>query len=69
MPFSEETVCANPARIENRLPSSPSWIPDPFEVCDTLQMRPRAVAWGVIISAPLWSSFFFAGRALWNWWR
>jgi hypothetical protein len=77
MPLSEESVCANPVRVECRLPSLPLWISDPFEIpdplCDTLsdplQMRPRAVAWGVLISAPLWGTFFLAGRALWSLWR
>jgi hypothetical protein len=73
MPLSEETVCANPVRIECRLPSPPLWISDPFEIADplsdTLQMRPRAVAWGVLISAPLWGTFFLVGRALWSLWR
>jgi hypothetical protein len=77
MPSSEETVCANPARFEYRLQRAPFWVPDPFEfpdaipdlMCDTLQVRPRAVAWGVLISALLWGSFFAAGRALWSLWR
>jgi hypothetical protein len=77
MPSSEETVCANPARFECRLQLRPLWIPDPFEfpdtipfaIADSLQMRPRAVAWGVLISALLWGSFFMAGRALWSLWR
>jgi hypothetical protein len=73
MPLSEETVCANPARIEFRLPAPPLWVPDPFDIpemiSDTLQMRPRAIAWGVSVSALLWASFFLAGRALWSLWR
>jgi hypothetical protein len=73
MPLSEETVCANPARIESRLQLPPSWVPDLFEIPDaisaTLRMRFRAIAWGVLISALLWGSFFMAGRALWEWWR
>jgi hypothetical protein len=81
MPSSEETVCANPARFERRLQRSPFWVPDPFEfpdmipdaipdmISDTLQMRPRAVAWAVLISAPLWGSLIMVGRALWSLWR
>ena len=77
MPSSEETVCANPARIECRLQSPPLWVPDlfeipdmiPYTISDSLQMRFRAVAWGVSLSALLWGSFFMAGRALWNLWR
>ncbi len=66
---STETVCANPAPVECRLESHPLWISDPLEIGDTLQMRFRAVAWGALLSALLWGSFFLAGRALWMLWR
>jgi hypothetical protein len=69
MPSSAETVCANPARVERRLELPPSWIADPLEITDTLQMRFRAIAWSALLSALLWSSFYLAGRALWMRWR
>jgi hypothetical protein len=66
MPSSAETVCANPAPTERRLPSQPLWVPDPFEVSGTLGMRFRTIAWGAVLSAVLWGSFFLAGRTLWS---
>jgi hypothetical protein len=68
MPPAAETVCANPAPVEFRL-EPPPWDPEPFEACDTLQMRFRAVAWGVLVSSLMWTSLILAGRALWSWWR
>jgi hypothetical protein len=66
---SAETVCANSARVECRLPSPPAWITGSIEEYDSLQMRLRAVVWGVSLSALLWGSFFLAGRTLLRAWR
>lgn len=69
MPSSAEAVCASSARVEPRLELPPAWIADPLEITVALEMPLRAIAWSALLSAVLWSSFFFAGRALWSLWR
>ena len=76
MPSSAEAVCASSTPLEYELeptplwiPDSPAWIPDSLEIPENLQIRFRAVAWGVLLSLFLWASVFFTGRALWSLWR
>jgi hypothetical protein len=64
-----ETVCANSALIGCRVEAPPLWAADTFEVVETVQIRLRAVAWGLALSSVLWASLFLAGRALWTLWR
>jgi hypothetical protein len=66
MPSSAEAVCASSAPVEFEFDAQPLWFAlDSIEFSETLQMRFRAVAWGVLLSSVLWTSAFFAGRALW----
>lgn len=74
MPSSAEAVCANSAPVEFQLELPGLWIrdsliPDALEISETAHIRFRAVVWGVSLSALLWTSAFFAGRALWMLWR
>jgi hypothetical protein len=73
MPSSAETVCASSARPESRfeprLELPPTWIADPLEISVALEMPFRAIAWSALLSAVLWTSFYFAIRALWSLWR
>jgi hypothetical protein len=64
-----EPVCASSALRESRLESSPVWIPDSLVEDDSLQISPRAVAWGAFLSLILWSGFLLAGLALLRAWR
>ncbi|MGA7340267.1 MAG: hypothetical protein WBE72_05885 [Terracidiphilus sp.] len=69
MQLSADIVCAASTFTEARVELSAAWIPDPFEVCLRPELRLRGLAWGAFLSALLWTTLIFAGRALWSLWR
>jgi hypothetical protein len=69
MQLSTESARASSALEDRCLDFEPLRISDPFEIGISREFRLRGLAWGLTLSAILWSSFLVAGRELWSLWR